>query len=104
MNAPSLIFIPTAGFLRLGDGRNSGFAYQRGWHRYLWSHRVPVGIVAAPALVAVVWLGWSLGSPLFTNTTVDALFFTRIARTREDAMETHQLTFTLERETKNTVR
>lgn len=65
---------------------------------------MPVGIVAAPALVAVVWLGWSLGSPLFTNTTVDALFFTRIARTREGAMETQQLTFTLERETKNTVR
>jgi hypothetical protein len=79
-------------------------AYQRGWHCYLWSHRVPMGIVAAPALVVVVWLSWSLGSPLFTNTTVDALFFTRIARTREGAMETQQLTFTLERETKNTVR
>ena len=46
------------------------FAYKRGWHRYLWSHRVPVSIVAAPAMVAALWLGWSLGSPLFTNTAV----------------------------------
>jgi len=46
------------------------FAYKRGWRRYLWSHRVPVSIVAAPAMVAALWLGWSLGSPLFTNITV----------------------------------
>ena len=46
------------------------FAYKMGWHRYLWSHGVPVSIVSAPALVAALWLGWALGSPLFTNTTV----------------------------------
>lgn len=28
-----------------------------------------MSIVAAPALVAALWLGWALGSPLFTNTT-----------------------------------
>ena len=46
------------------------FAHKRGWYRYFWSYGVPVSIVAAPALVAAPWLGWALGSPLFTNTTV----------------------------------
>ena len=45
-------------------------AYRMGWHRFLWSHRVPAGIIAVPALVVVVWGGWTLGSPLFTNTTL----------------------------------
>ena len=31
-------------------------------------------MIATPALVATLWLGWSLGSPLFTNTTVDEAF------------------------------
>ena len=31
---------------------------------------MPVSIVSAPALVATLWLGWALGLPLFTNTTV----------------------------------
>ena len=31
-------------------------------------------MITTPALVATLWLGWSLGSPLFTNTTVDEAF------------------------------
>ena len=31
-------------------------------------------MIATPALVVTLWLGWSLGSPLFTNTTVDEVF------------------------------
>lgn len=50
------------------------FAWRRGWHLWAWRYRTPVGIVAAPLLVATLWLGWSLGSPLFTNVTVDEAF------------------------------
>ena len=31
-------------------------------------------MIATPALVVTLWLGWFLGSPLFTNTTVDEAF------------------------------
>ena len=50
------------------------YAYWKGWHRFVWRHRVRAGIIAAPTLVVMLWLGWSLGSPLFTNTTVDEVF------------------------------
>lgn len=53
---------------------SAGYAYRMGWHRFIWSHRVPASLVAVPALVVVVWVGWTLGSPLFTNTTVDEAF------------------------------
>jgi hypothetical protein len=52
----------------------TGYAYRQGWHNFLWQHRVKAGIVATPVLVVTLWLGWSLGSPLFTNTTVDEAF------------------------------
>ena len=52
----------------------AGYAYRQGWHSFLWRHRVKTGIIATPALVVTLWLGWSLGSPLFTNTTVDEAF------------------------------
>lgn len=50
------------------------FAYWKNWHRVLLQYRVPAGIIAVPALAVTLWLGWSLGSPLFTNTTVDEEF------------------------------
>ncbi len=50
------------------------YAYWKGWHRVLWRYRVRAGMIAAPALAVTLWLGWSLGSPLFTNTTVDEAF------------------------------
>ena len=50
------------------------YAYWKDWHRLVWRYRVRVGIIAAPALAVTLWLGWSLGSPLFTNTTVDEAF------------------------------
>lgn len=52
----------------------SAYAYRKDWHRFLWSYRVRAGIIATPALAVTLWLGWSLGSPLFTNTTVDEEF------------------------------
>ena len=51
-----------------------GFAYWKGWHSFLWRHRVRAGLTAVPVLAVTLWLGWSLGSPLFTNTTVDEAF------------------------------
>ena len=52
----------------------AGYGYRQGWHSFLWKRRVKAGIVATPMLVITLWLGWSLGSPLFTNTTVDEAF------------------------------
>ena len=49
----------------------TGSGYWKGWHHTIWRYRLPVGIVATPMLALTIWLGWSLGSPLFTNTTVD---------------------------------
>lgn len=50
------------------------YAYWKNWHLLVWRYRLRVGIIAAPALAVTLWLGWSLGSPLFTNTTVDEAF------------------------------
>ena len=50
------------------------FAYWRGWHRVIWRHRVGFGIASAPMLAITIWLGWSLGAPLFTNVTVEEQF------------------------------
>ena len=55
------------------------FAWWRGWHRLLyaawaWRFRKPLGIISVPLLAVTLWLGWSLGSPLFTNVTVDEAF------------------------------
>ena len=50
------------------------FAYWRGWDQVVWRHRVPFGIASVPLLAITLWLGWSLGSPLFTNVTVEEEF------------------------------
>ena len=46
------------------------FCYWKGWHLAIWRRRLPVAVISAPFLVLTLWLGWSLGSPLFTNVTV----------------------------------
>ena len=50
------------------------FAWWRGWHLWAWRYRKPLGIISVPILAVTIWLGWSLGSPLFTNVTVDEAF------------------------------
>ena len=50
------------------------FGVWRGWYRVVWQHRVGVGIISVPVLAITIWLGWSLGSPLFTNVTVEEEF------------------------------
>ena len=48
----------------------SMIAYRKGWHMAIWRRRLPVAMISTPMLVLTLWLGWSLGSPLFTNVTV----------------------------------
>ena len=50
------------------------FAYRRGWHLIVWRRRVAFGIASVPILAGTLWLGWSLGSPLFINVTVEEEF------------------------------
>ena len=48
----------------------SAFAIWNGWHLAIWRRLRPVALISSPFLVLTLWLGWSLGSPLFTNVTV----------------------------------
>ncbi len=50
------------------------YGYWRGWHKFILRHRVAFGIASVPVLALTLWLGWSLGSPLFTNVTVEEEF------------------------------
>ena len=50
------------------------YAYRRGLHLWAWERRVPVAIVGVPALIALGFVAWDLGSPLFINVTVDEEF------------------------------
>ena len=50
------------------------FGYWKQWHLFLWRHRLVVGVISTPVLAVTIWLGWSLGSPLFTNVTVEEAF------------------------------
>ncbi len=52
----------------------TAFGFWKGWHLFLWRHRLVVGVISAPILAVTIWLGWSLGSPLFTNVTVEEEF------------------------------
>ena len=63
------------------------FAWRRGWHRVAWRYRKPLSIVSVPALAVTLWLGWSLGSPLFTNVTVDEAFPFAATATVPEGME-----------------
>ena len=67
------------------------FAYWRGWHLWAWRYRKPLSIVSAPLLAITLWLGWSLGSPLFTNVTVDEAFPFAAAATVPEGMEREEV-------------
>ena len=64
-----------------------GFAWWRGWHLWAWRYRKPLGIVSVPLIAITLWLGWSLGSPLFTNVTVDEEFPFAVNATVPEGME-----------------
>ena len=67
------------------------FAWWRGWHRVVWRYRKPLGIVSVPLLAVTLWLGWSLGSPLFTNVTVDEAFPFAATATVPEGMEREEV-------------
>ena len=67
------------------------FAWWRGWHLWAWRYRKPLGIVSAPLLLVTLWLGWSLGSPLFTNVTVDEAFPFAATATVPEGMEREEV-------------
>ena len=67
------------------------FAWWRGWHRVVWRYRKPISIVSVPVLAVTLWLGWSLGSPLFTNVTVDEAFPFAATATVPEGMEREEV-------------
>ena len=67
------------------------FGWWRGWHLWAWQYRRPIGIVSVPLLLVTLWLGWSLGSPLFTNVTVDEDFPFAVNATVPEGMEREQV-------------
>ena len=51
-----------------------GVAYLKRWYLWVWQRRIPVAIVGTPLLALVGFLAYDLGSPLFTNVTVEEEF------------------------------
>ena len=49
-------------------------AVRTGWHMLLWRFRKPAAIVGVPLLVLFGFVAYDLGSPLFTNVTVEEEF------------------------------
>ena len=47
------------------------YAIRSGLHRWAWRHRLAVGSMGTPVLAVVLFTGYQLGSPLFTNVTVE---------------------------------
>ena len=52
----------------------AAFWYRSGWHTVLWRHRTPTTVIGAPLLALVIFVGYDIGSPLFTNKTVEEEF------------------------------
>ena len=77
------VLVLIAGFL--------AFSWWRGWHLVLWRYRKPVAIVSVPLVAVTLWLGWSLGSPLFTNVTVDEAFPFAATATVPEGMEREEV-------------
>ena len=67
------------------------FAWWRGWHLWVLRYRKPLGIISVPLLLVTIWLGWSLGSPLFTNVTVDEEFPFAVNATVPEGMEREEV-------------
>ena len=49
-------------------------AYQMGLHLWVNRHKVPAVAVGVPLLALMGFIAWDLGSPLFTNVTVEEEF------------------------------
>ena len=62
------------GLLLVAGAGVAAFGYRRGWQEWAWGRRVPLGIVGIPLLALGGFLAYDLGSPLFTNKTVEEEF------------------------------
>ena len=49
----------------------AALGYRKGWHMEIWRRRRAAVIIGAPLLTLAIWVGLELGSPLFTNKTVE---------------------------------
>ncbi len=56
----------------------------KGWHLWAWQRRLPIAIVGAPLLALVGFLAYDLGSPLFTNVTIEEEFPAAFSTVLED--------------------
>ena len=63
------------------------YAVRIGWHMLLWRFRKPAAIVGVPLLALVGFIAYDLGSPLFTNVTVEEEFPFAFAATVPPGME-----------------
>ena len=52
----------------------AAFGYSKGWHLAIWRRRRAAAMVGTPLLALTIWVGWELGSPLFTDKTVEEEF------------------------------
>ena len=52
----------------------AAFGYRKGLHLWAWQHRLPVALIGIPLLALVGFMAYDLGSPLFTNVTVEEEF------------------------------
>ena len=59
-----------AGFLIVAAAATV-YGFRRSWHMWLWRRRLPVAIIGVPLLALLGFIGYYLGSPLFTNVTVN---------------------------------
>ena len=62
------------GLLLVAGAGVAAFGYRRGWHEWAWGRRVPLAIVGIPLMALGGFLAYDLGSPLFTNKTVEEEF------------------------------
>ena len=67
------------------------FGWWRGWHLWVLRYRKPLGIISVPLFLVTLWLGWSLGSPLFTHVTVDEEFPLAATATVPEGMEREEV-------------
>ena len=65
----------------------AAYAYRSGWHMFVWRHRLATTVIGAPLLTLVVFVGWDVGSPLFTNKTVEEEFPFAFAAEIPDGMD-----------------
>ena len=63
------------------------YAVHTGWHMLLWRFRKPAVIVGVPLLVLFGFVAYDLGSPLFTNVTVEEEFPFAFAATVPSGLE-----------------